>query len=314
MIHKSESHAERGKKGAEVRWGVPVVASGNLRIGNIQLECHVLKNEERVLTSKSIVSALNMAEGGYKTGDRRLPRFAKGKIMSPFIPEALLSDLENPVKITLQKGGKAYAYPARVLTGLCNAVLEARSRGVLQQQQLHIAEKADVLLRGFAQVGVIGLIDEATGYQYVRERNALATILEQFIAKEAAEWVKTFPDEFYRQMFRLKGMTPDELYKRPRSFGQYTHDIVYKRLAPNIVEELKEKNPRNEKGRRAHCNHQWFTKNRGRYALQNHIGHLLGFMQVSKNWDGFMKLVNEYLPVQPTVVSENDTESADAQQ
>ena len=48
-----------------------------------------------------------------------------------------------------------------------------------------------------------GIVDEATGYQYDRARDALSTILEEFIAKELAQWVKTFPDEFYKKMYDL---------------------------------------------------------------------------------------------------------------
>lgn len=49
-----------------------------------------------------------------------------------------------------------------------------------------LAEKrrSEILVRGFARVSIIALVDEATGYQRDRAKNALAAILEAFIAKE----------------------------------------------------------------------------------------------------------------------------------
>src|SRR4051794_37179851 len=95
-------------------------------------------------------------------------------------------------------------------------------------------------MRGLAHVGIIALVDEATGYQYDRARMALEEILEQFISKELLKWAKMFPDEFYHEMFRLKGWEyPQVSTKRPLQAGKLTNDVVYKRLAPGVLEELK---------------------------------------------------------------------------
>lgn len=55
-------------------------------------------------------------------------------------------------------------------------------------------------MRGFARVGIIALVGEATGYQ-----RDLARILEAFITKELQPYVRTFPTDFYQEMFRLRG-------------------------------------------------------------------------------------------------------------
>jgi hypothetical protein len=96
--------------------------------------------------------------------------------------------------------------------------------------------RADMLMRGLAHVGIIALVDEATGYQEVRDRRALEAILDRFLRKELAAWARRFPDEFYQQIFRLKewawkGMAVN----RPSVVGKYTNDLVYERLAPNIL-------------------------------------------------------------------------------
>jgi len=74
------------------------------------------------------------------------------------------------------------------------------------QTQQHIAERVEVLVRGLATVSIIALVDKAKGYQRLREKRALATILEKFLAKELQPWTRTFPYEFYKQIFSPEGM------------------------------------------------------------------------------------------------------------
>jgi len=64
------------------------------------------------------------------------------------------------------------------LPKVCEVYLEARKANALLPSQKHIAERAEILIRGLATVGIIALIDEATGYQQLREERALATILD----------------------------------------------------------------------------------------------------------------------------------------
>jgi hypothetical protein len=56
------------------------------------------------------------------------------------------------------------------------------------------------LLRAFARVGIVALVDEATGFQDIRARDDLHKILEAYIAKELLPWTKRFPNEFYKEI------------------------------------------------------------------------------------------------------------------
>jgi hypothetical protein len=98
----------------------------------------------------------------------------------------------------------------------CDAVLEAWKRGALGEQQRHIADQAEIFVRAFARVGIIALVDEVTGYQENRDRQALHQIMEAYIAKVLLPWTKRFPDEFYRELFRLRGWTFDQMAIPPR--------------------------------------------------------------------------------------------------
>ncbi|GAK50680.1 hypothetical protein U14_01913 [Candidatus Moduliflexus flocculans] len=179
-----------------------------LRIGNIEIQCYVLEDGRRVLVQTEMISALDMKYGSggkWSSGSDRLVNFANTKAIKPFISNDLADLITSPIKFKTTRGALAYGYEATALADLCDAVLECRKSGNLNFQQVHIAERCEILMRGFARVGIIALVDEVTGYQAIRSRNALEEILDQFISKELRKWAKTFPDEFYQEMFRLRG-------------------------------------------------------------------------------------------------------------
>lgn len=64
----------------------------------------------------------------------------------------------------------------------------------------------------------------------VRDRNALAKFLEQFIAKELRKWVKTFPGESFEQLCRLKGAELPPDMKLSGSYGKIINDLVFDRI------------------------------------------------------------------------------------
>lgn len=169
------------------------------------------------------------------------------------------------------------------------------------------AERCEILVRGFARVGIIALVDEATGFQRDRTATALARILEDFIAKELQRYVQTFPPDYYEQIFRLRDMDyPRDTVQRPRYFGILTNDIVYDRLAPGVLDQLKKVNPKDEAtGRRKHKNFQWLTSNAGYPKLREHLGAVIATMRMSNDWYDFKSKLDKYYPRQgkPTQLS-----------
>ena len=152
-------------------------------------------------------------------------------------------------------------------------------------------------MRGFARVGIIALVDEATGYQEIRAKNNLARILEAFVAKELQPYVKTFPDEYYRELFRLRGLEyPKDSVKRPQYFGILTNEIIYKRLAPGVLEKLKEVTPRNENGRPSYKYFQSLTSNKGYPELRALLGSVVTMMTLTDVWPNFMDRLNRIHP------------------
>lgn len=275
-----------------------------LRIAGMEIPCYVLEDGRRVLVRSAILKALNMSGGSAHAGleGDRLVKFVSTKAIKPYVSDELIQALTKPILISTPHGPLAHAAEATVLADLCDAVLDARLKGDLHHQQIHIAEQCEILVRGFARVGIIALVDEATGYQEARTREALQAILDKYLLKEFAAWARRFPDEFYHEMFRLKGWQWRGLKvgRSPGVVGRYTNDIVYERLAPGLLQELQERNPKNEKGYREHKHHQLLTDDVGHPALAQHLYAVIGLMRACSSWDQFYRMMQRAFPKRST--------------
>lgn len=285
------------REGALARWAdhkgaIPRAVYGSsdspLRIAGLEIPCYVLDDGRRVLVQRGMLTGLTMSQGtaGRGAGDR-LARFVNTKALKDFVSDELRNVITNPIKFRVG-GSTAYGYEASVLGQLCDVVITARDAGSLHYQQEHIADQCQILNRAFREVGIVALVDEATGYQVVRARNALAQILEDFIAKELRVWVQTFPEDFYSELFRLRGLEyPAFSVRRPQYFGTLTNDIVYKRMAPGVLDELKRLTPRSSAGRAKHKYFQRLTNNVGYPKLREHLGSVVTIMKLSDDWQDF---------------------------
>ncbi|MDR3406615.1 MAG: P63C domain-containing protein [Chthoniobacter sp.] len=287
---------------ALARWDVPKAEYGAperpLRIGNLEIPCYVLDDGRRVITQGGALSALSMSQGtATKGGGDRLTNFLGTKSLNPFVSSEL-AKMITPIRFRPPTGGVAYGYDAKILPEICDTVLEARGKDALNYQQLHIAKQCEILVRAFARVGIVALVDEATGYQAARNRDALQKILDKYLTDEWAKWTKTFPDEYYEQLFRLHSIEypTGTGTKRPGYVGHWTNDIVYDRLAPGIKDELKKKNPRTDTGNRARAHHQHLTREIGHPALREHISNVIFLMRTCKTWDEFKDRLDEASP------------------
>jgi len=271
-----------------------------LIIGDIEIPCYVLEDETRVLSQSGFLTAIGRSPtpkagmGGMSNFDE-MPYFLRAECLKPFISNELSSST-TPILFRLTSGQRVAGYNALLLPQVCDVYLKARNSGALLPSQTHIAERAEILVRGLATVGIIALVDEATGYQRIREARALATILERFIAKELQPWTKTFPYEFYQQIFRLKDWSGPDGVKRPSVIGHYTNDFVYSRLAPSVLDELRELNPRLPSGHRSNRHHQWFTPEFGHPKLKEHLTAVIALMRAAPNWESFRRSLQRAFP------------------
>jgi len=275
-----------------------------LKIGDIEIPCFVLDNDTRVLTQRGLQTSIGMSiGGGSKPGEQRLVSFlvslaekAKNDKDLAASSHAISERLRNPIKFRLPAGGAAFGFEATILADVCDVILAARKVGALQRQQEKLANQAELLVRGFARVGIIALIDEATGYQKDRAKDALAKILEAFVAKELQPYLKTFPVDYYEQIFRLYNLPYPPVGNkswRPAFIGRLTNEVVYSRLAPDLLPELKKAASRTERKAKLH---QWLTQDLGHPKLREHLASIVSILKLSRTPAQFKSNVNMIHP------------------
>jgi P63C domain len=278
---------------------------GEVKIGNVELPCAVLPDGTRLITQKGIFQAIGrtgQSSGQFSSSGVRglsLPVFLRAQNLKPFITNELI-EASAPIKFKVRtpvgRLNDALGFKAEILPLTCQVFIEAFNAGVLSNRQVHIAEKCRSLAKGFAIVGITALIDEATGYQEIRDRKALQEILDRYLRKDFAAWAKRFPDEFYQQIFRLRGWQWKGMkVNRPSAVAGYTKDLVYARLAPGVLEELEKLNPI-EEGHRRVKHHQYLTVDVGHPALQAHLQGVMALMRASTTWDGAKRMVQRAFP------------------
>ncbi len=265
-----------------------------LIIGDVEIPCFVLEDGRRVILQREMATAM----GFVTPSATKLTALSDKKFLEGMLSSSTIESLNNPIKIRTPSGAIAHGYEAVVFVDMCESFLKAKDAGNLIKSQLRIASQCEILIRSFAKTGIIALIDEATGYQESRTKDALAKILEGFITRELQPYIKTFPIEFYKQLFRLRKVNVnEELVKNPHYFGHLTNNIIYKRLAPGVLDELKNRTPLTKSGNKAAKYFQSLSPTLGFYKLKEHIGSVITLMKLSDDYDDFMKKLDKIHPL-----------------
>lgn len=292
---RSESARNAAKAKAEMAKLPRATHSGVLNIGNQEIACFVLDDGRRVISGRGLTSAIGMKGRGQGAA-----RIAGHKLIKHNDNNDLVLAIETSIKFVGKspKGANVPSdgYEAVVLQEVCESILSARDKGLLMtEQDKRYAVHADALIRGFARVGIVALVDEATGYQKDRAKDALAKVLEAFVAKELQPYMKTFPTEYYEELFRLRGLKypPENPKFRPQYFGVLTNDIVYERLAPGLLDELKKQAKKDE--RKAHL-HRRLTQEVGHPKLREHLASVVTAMKLSDDYADFVRKMNRLHP------------------
>jgi hypothetical protein len=290
-----KERSDIAKKAARMRWGKTPKAEykGSLMIGDHELPCFVLNDGRRVISGRGMTTAIGMKGRGQ--GTSRIASLLRKKSSNN---NDLALAIENPVVFDSGAPMLTQGYEAPVLVQLCEAILDAKDSGALKtDEEERYYRSCYVLTRAFAKVGIIALVDEATGYQRDRANDALAKILEAFIAKELQPYIPTFPPDYYEELFRLRGLEfPRDKVQRPQYFGVLTNDIVYRRLAPGVLDQLKNVVPRNEAGRPTAKYFQKLTSNLGYPKLREHLGAVVAVMKLSDTYPDFISKLDRIKP------------------
>lgn len=294
-----EERSEISRQAAMARWTKDLpraTHTGQIVIAGRTINCAVLETGKRLLTQESFLTAIGRAaKAKGKTGSFAvdgLPPFLAAESLSPFISEELRQST-TPIFCRNEKGIRLAGYDAMLLPMVCEVYLKLRDHFRSQgkeppKTQAHIIEACDLLMRGLAHVGIIALVDEATGYQEKRARDELSKILEAYIVEELRPWIKTFPDEFFKQIYRLHGW-PYRIgsAKRPSYVGQLINKYIYEQLPPPVLPELRKVNPVTDKGYRRHKHFQYLTADTGNIHLDRQITAVTTILKVSDDRKDF---------------------------
>ncbi|MEK7842480.1 MAG: P63C domain-containing protein [Deltaproteobacteria bacterium] len=310
-----EERSAIAQKAAKGRWDadlkIPKATHlGVIKLSGIEIPCAVLDDGTRVLSERSVAKALEKKGGGFYRQKRKrvytndnelLPEYVSVRNLEPFISPEIKKRLLNPISYNVKTGTSVRGIPSTLLPEICQIWLSAREKGSLTERQLETAAKAQILMQGFAPAGIVALVDEATGYQEVRLKDVLQAYLETSIAKELIVWAKKIPDEFYENIYKLKGWSWPGIKKNRFSVvARYTRDLVYDRIAPWLLKELEKKGPPDEIWNGPNRRQQWRSEDVGNFILAQHLYSLVMFQRLALSnnykWRRFVKMVDKVLP------------------
>lgn len=274
-----------------------IVHEGEITLGKFAIPCFILEDGTRVLSTSAMQKALGVI-GNEPTqrSSKRLEEITTSKAVKPFIDASLVSSKLQPITC-VQGNRKISAYEAMALPELCEIMLKVRDyanqNGIeLGKRQKLVIEYSDVIIRALARIGIVALIDEATGYQYDRERFELQKILNAYISDEILKWQLTFTDDFYKEIFRLWGLPfiPKYIKNKPSFIGKLTTKYIYEGLPKGIISKIKENAGKTEKGNWKYKWHQTLTPEIGREHLKKQIIQVTTLMEMSESREQFNSL------------------------
>lgn len=295
------SKSELAKKAVNERWHPTIpkaTHSGILIIAGQEIACDVLEGGRRVIRHKDFAKAMGKSKSSGESAKRaleqKIPIFLSANNLSPYLEQHFLERAQE-IFYKTSDGRKVIGYDATLLPEACKIYVQAENDGVLQKnsQQIAIAKVCKTMLYGLAIVGITALIDDCTGYVKVRERTELQKILDKYIAKELREWTMRFPDEFFKQVYRIHNWNYPKIGNHPQYLGKFINKYVYDRLPEGVLEELQNKNPSNENGNRKYRHHQFLTEDIGEDNLNKQIVQTITVMKLSNNIEEFKQLIEK---------------------
>jgi len=311
-------------KAAKARWedDSPIAQyEGTFNIGNTEVTAVVLPDGTRLITQAAFLKALGRSRSpkagtGVLTTVDGLPFFLQANVLKPFIDNELTKSTK-PVFYRTEKGKKGVGYRAELLPQVANVYLCLRDKYQEEGKNVpktfaHIVLACDLVTRALAHVGIVALVDEATGYQSAREHDELQKILDKWLNGYARKWAKTFPDEFWDKLLKAKGYESYIGLPRPQFIGHWVNDVIYKRLAPGVLAKIQEQNPKTKKGNRKFKHFQFLTEDHGAPELREHLTKAITIMDVAiATGQDFDILIDQVLPKYGNTIEMNFTDVAD---
>jgi hypothetical protein len=299
-----EQRKDRAQKAALSRWqpsgDIPVpeaIRDGQLQIGDIWIDCYVLKDGRRLFHKRGLAKALGLKSEGGNAFMKSMGRKSLGSV----ITGSLREKLDNPVIFKPLSGDPAHGYEGIFVIELCDAIWEAGRAGKLHPNQEFLSKQSEIIVRSSAKVGIIALIDEATGYIKDKQKEEYRELFKEFIRSECREWEKEFPDQFFEMLYRMYNLKRNkDKTRHPQFFGKFIRKYIYSPLANSkgaILEMLDEKNPVVYKsGGRKFKMFTFLSDEIGLPSFRAHMWQIIGIGNATRTKEGFQKGFNSAFP------------------
>lgn len=290
-----EQRTEIAKNAAVKRWAISdvvmpeAICEGILQIGDIELDCFVVKDRvtKRLFHKRGLAKALGMKSEGGNVFLRTMNRKGLGSV----IPEELRNKIDNPLIFKPLTGDPAHGYEATVLIEICDAIWEAGKQGKLSPTQSFLAVQAEIILRSAAKIGIIALVDEATGFVKDQQKEEYRNLFKEFLREEFNQWEKEFPNQFFDMLYRMYNLKRNSGNKHPQFFGKLIRKYIYAPLANSngaLLEMLEEKNPVvYTNGGRRYKMFQFLSESVGLPAFRAHLWQVVGIGNASRTKEAF---------------------------
>lgn len=284
----AQERSRIAREAAQKRWGnanISVKAGSPdkpLIVAGVEVPCYVLEDDRRVIATNGVLDALNMARGGAMVrGMNRLELFAAQNRLKPYVSNDLLARIADPIKFKFGNN-VAHGFESDTLIDLAEAVIQADNAGALQKQQKVIAHRCRVITSSLTRLGLIALIDEATGYQLKRDSQELQSILSAYLLPEHRPWLQVVPEEFTDEVYRVYGWTRKPQNRGPRYAGKLIRQLIYEKMPKPVLPALDEKNPSDASYRRKRKHNQYLTQ-QGLDHFRSQVITIMTLLRISKN-------------------------------
>lgn len=266
------------------------LCEGEMEIGSVQIECYVLDNQKRVISKRGMAKALGMRSEGGNVFMRAMGRKGIGSV----IEENLRQKLDNPIIFKALTSDLAHGFDATVLIDICDSIIEAAKNKKLGPNQESLALQAEIIIRASAKLGIVALVDDATGFIADKRRQQYKELFKEFIKEEVSWYQSEFPDQLFDVMYKIYGLPRRaDAKNHPRFFAKFIRKYIYQPLANSngaILEMLDEKNPVvYASGGRRYKMFQFLSDVVGLPALRAHLWQVIGIGNASKGKAQFEK-------------------------
>jgi hypothetical protein len=263
-----------------------------LHIGEVEVEVYRLHDGRRLIAKGAMARALTLKSEGGNAFLRTVTR----KGVRSAISDSLWEKIDNPIVFShfgidpAAASSTADGYEATTLIEVCDALIQARNEKLLAMSQSFLAVQAEIIVRSAAKLGIIALVDAATGYIEDVKREEYLAAWREFVRAEFRQWEKEeFPRQFADMIYKIYGLKRrnPKSFHHPQFFGWFTRKYIYHPLANSrgaILDLLDEANPVvYAGGSRKYKLHQFLSDEVGLPALRQHLWQTIGIGNASRD-------------------------------